>query len=269
MPGDPNALCLILSAPATLKLLNWAFASNTQIPTTTGLLSRQSSPSLRISLFLILSPSASIRAYPSPGDASCKLTAGRCIAPRGFSGGSRKPTLGLISSLFPLAVQDFSRPVMLAYTETVRTIQSGTKPGCVVINQKLLTLRNPSVQWLVYGYRAINNKSIGFSLSTVPRIFSLSYENSNGHDRRKALNDLFRIDPKLYAEIVSTDSMDSPLIDLAVDEPTFNEADDSDNTILTAVEVAHQLLGARDAQEASRPTSVLENVENEDYNNSF
>ncbi|QRV94534.1 hypothetical protein RhiJN_22552 [Ceratobasidium sp. AG-Ba] len=95
--------------------------------------------------------------------------------------------------------------------------------------------------------------------STFDTPFNLSYESLDGRDARKALNNLFTTDPKLYAEIVLTGSH-TPFVDLAVDEPTLNEEDDSDEASPTAVEAAHQLLSARDAREDSRPTSVLENV---------
>ncbi|QRV92108.1 ATP-binding cassette sub-family A member 6 [Ceratobasidium sp. AG-Ba] len=123
-------------------------------------------------------------------------------------------------------------------TETVRTLQPGTKPGCVVNYQKLR-----SVQWLVHEYRTIKNNGMVkkvFGLCTFPGASSnLSYESLNGRDARKALKDFFTTDPKLYDEILSTSSLDSPFVDLVVDEPTFNKEYDSDDASSTAVEAAY------------------------------
>ncbi|QRV84609.1 hypothetical protein RhiJN_26676 [Ceratobasidium sp. AG-Ba] len=109
-------------------------------------------------------------------------------------------------------------------------------------------------------------------LYTVAGVSSnLSHESLNGRGARKALKDFFTTDLKLYNEILLTSSLNSPFVNLAVEEPAPNEEYGSDDTSPMAMEAVHQLWSAQDVlvQEASRPTSVLGNIESEDYDKDF
>ncbi|KAG8720940.1 hypothetical protein FRC09_008742 [Ceratobasidium sp. 395] len=177
-----------------------------------------------------------------------------------------------IQGVLKIAIRNAAHADIVA--EAVRALQSGTKPECVVNNQRLATLRSRSVQWLVQGYHAINNRSLvqkAFALCAVPGTsFNLSYRSLNSHDARKALNDLFATDPKLYAEIVSNASAsDSLPLHSAAEEPLFNDSGDSDDTNPTAEEAVSHVLGARDAQEAGTSAQDVMDTEAEDYSYDF
>ncbi|KAG9085676.1 hypothetical protein FRC06_003501, partial [Ceratobasidium sp. 370] len=148
--------------------------------------------------------------------------------------------------------------------ETLADLESGTPPEAVVNDQRLHTLRNRSIDWILRGFHSINRPDIvqkAFRLCSVPgTLFNLSYESLASRDARQAILTLATTDPATYAEIMagaylssvqeSAEEISATDGDIGdVVEPVEVEADLNH----TVEEVAVFVLAANTAIEAAEP----------------
>ncbi|KAI0804481.1 hypothetical protein BC629DRAFT_1487215 [Irpex lacteus] len=157
-------------------------------------------------------------------------------------------------------------------------LDSGTQASKIKFDTRIGVVRNRSVEWVVKGYKAINNvdlvkKADKFSPRTqawemcrVPGTsFNFSHASLDSEEARQALNALVRDDPTFYAEITSGKSEDSVPDESETTEEDqedthwdVNNSDGDDLSLSTNVVVARTMRTGVDRDDEPEETSDAE-----------
>ncbi|KAG9107343.1 hypothetical protein FRC07_008638, partial [Ceratobasidium sp. 392] len=137
--------------------------------------------------------------------------------------------------------------------ETVTALRNNTPADRIINDQTVGTLRDCSIQWLVEGFRAINDSQLvkkAFSLCRVPNTeFNLSHESLTSREALRALAAFSKSNPDVYREFTS--GKQQPPAESEDDLETGEDA--GADAGYTVVEVSEAVLRAQTAEEATQP----------------